>query len=43
MRRMLSAKAGAPLQDSSKRAREVLFVFYVSHSLRRACCKMLMR
>lgn len=28
MRRMLSAKAGAPLQDSSKRAREVLHVFY---------------
>ena len=24
MRRMLSAKAGAPLQDSSKRAREVV-------------------
>ena len=38
MRRMLSAKAGAPLQDSSKRAREVLHGFYVNHSLGRACC-----
>ena len=37
MRRMLSAKAGAPLQDSSKRAREVLHGFYVNHSLGRGC------